>query len=203
MRVVPVLLRPHLLAALGALLVLLVAAPSAGAAQTCQDNGPLEQVFLPDFGDPAEYYLAPDGSFEQHAWDGGTLVDGNEPYFVGDDNDRRSMAVEGGPATSPAFCVAPEDPTMRFFARRTAGVPSASLGVTAVVQDGDRELRIPLVPVVQPVDDGWAVTFPTPILANVIGLPSGGPTPVQLVLTPSPGSAWQVDDVYVDPYSRH
>jgi hypothetical protein len=204
MRVVLSLLRPHLLAALGALLVLLAVAPAAGAQVTaCPDNGPLERVFLPDFGDPALYYLAPGGSFEQRAWPGGTLVAGNEPYHVGDAGDRRSLGISGGSATSPVFCVSPEDPTIRFFARRTGGSLLSSLGVTAVVLDGDRQLRLPLVPVLQPLGGGWGVTLPTPILANVLGLPSGGTTPVQLVLTPSPGSAWQVDDVYVDPYRRH
>ena len=200
----PSSIRPPLLAALGALLALLAVAPVAGAADgSCADNGPVGQVFLPDFGDPASYYLAPGGTFEDAAWPGGTLVEGNEPHFVHDAGDGRSMAVAGGAATSPAFCVAPEDPTVRFFARRTSGDPLATLRVTAVVQNGDSELRLPLVPVLQPLGGGWDVTLPTPILANVVALASGGPTPVRLVLTPSPGSGWEVDDVYVDPYRRH
>ena len=195
-------LRPHLLAALGALLVLLAAAPAASA-DACPDNGPLDRAFLPDFGDPALYYLAPDGTFEERAWPGGTLVDGNEPYRIHSAGDQRSMAIEDGAATSPVFCVSPEDPTIRFFARRTAGPLTGRLEVAAIVQHGDRERRLPLVPVVQPLAMGWEVTAPVPLLANVFALISGGPTPVQLVMTPSAGSAWEVDDVYVDPYRRH
>jgi hypothetical protein len=197
------LFRPHRLAALGALLIVLAAAPAASAySGSCPYNGPIEQVFLQDFGDPLNYYLTPGGAFEDGAWDGGTLVEENEPWFVRSSSDRRSMAVSGGPATSPKYCVSPEDPTLRFFARRTAGSPLSALGIAVVVLGPGKEHRIPLVPVVQTSDE-WSVTTPRLILANLIGLYTGEATRIQLQFTASPGSAWQVDDVYVDPYRRH
>jgi hypothetical protein len=197
------LLRPHCLAALGALLVLFAAAPAASAySGSCPYNGPIEQVFLADFGDPLHYYLTPGATFEEGAWDGGTLVEENEPWFVHSTSDHRSMAVSGGPATSPRYCVSPEDPTLRFFARRTAGSPLSVLGITVVVRTSVKQRRIPLIPVVQTSGD-WSVTAPRPILANLIGLYTGEATRIELEFTPSPGSAWLIDDVYVDPYRRH
>jgi hypothetical protein len=200
---VPSLFRPYLLAALGALLIVLAAAPAASAySGSCPYNGPIEQVFLADFGDPLHYYLTPGGTFEEGAWDGGTLVEENEPWFVNSSSDRRSMAVSGGPATSPRYCVSPEDPTLRFFARRTAGSQLSMLGITVVVRGSGKQQRIPLVPVVQTSGD-WSVTAPRLILANLIGLYTGEATRIELEFKASPGSAWLVDDVYVDPYRRH
>jgi hypothetical protein len=200
---VPSLFRPYLLAALGALLIVLAAAPAASAySGSCPYNGPIEQVFLADFGDPLHYYLTPGGTFEEGAWDGGTLVEENEPWFVHSTSDRRSMAVSGGPATSPRYCVSPEDPTLRFFARRTAGSQLSMLGITVVVRGSGKQQRIPLVPVVQTSGD-WSVTAPRLILANLIGLYTGEATRIELEFKASPGSAWLVDDVYVDPYRRH
>jgi hypothetical protein len=121
---------------------------------------------------------------------------------VNSSSDRRSMAVSGGPATSPKYCVSPEDPTLRFFARRTAGSPLSTLGIAVVVLGPGKERRIPLIPVIQTSED-WSVTAPRPILANLIGLYTGEATRIRLEFTAAPGSAWQVDDVYVDPYRRH
>jgi hypothetical protein len=49
----------------------------------------------------------------------------------------------------------------------------------------------------------WSVTDPRLIHANLIGLYTGKYTRIQLEFTAAPGSTWQIDDVYVDPYRRH
>jgi hypothetical protein len=215
MRVLLSSFRPHLLAALGALL--LITSPAAAQqpapakpkppASTCAAPGASSQVFLP-FGDPAFYYLAPNGSFEKSAWSGGTVAAGNEPFFIGGRGHKRSMSV-AGPVSSPSMCIAFDAPTIRFFAQRTSGDAPSTLDVTAIVPVSGRDVAVPLLPVASPSGD-WVLTAPTPILANltnaadVVGTLDGrAATRVRFVLTPSPGSTWRVDDFYVDPYRRH
>ena len=202
-------LRLMLGAALGALLLL--ASPAAAAkpkppatGATCPAPDSPSQVFLPQFGDPAFYYLAPDGSFERKAWSGGTLAAGNESYFVRSPKDARSMAVTST-VTSPEMCITLDAPTIRFFARRISG--SGSLGVTAVGTSAGLRVALPLLPASS--DGEWTVTAPTPIVFNaltpldVVGLLTGRPASrVRFELTPPPGSEWRVDDFYVDPYGR-
>jgi hypothetical protein len=209
MRALTSLFRPHLLAALGALLLMATPASAQSKpapAPSCPAPGPLSQVFA-RWADPAFYYLAVDGSFEKRAWSGGTLVAGNEPHFVGSAKDKRSMSLAGA-ATSPRMCITLDSPTVRLFARQTAGGPTSTLGVTALVPVGGQEMAVAMMPV--PATGDWLLTPPTPILANfgavadIAGLLDGRPaTRVRFVLTASAGSVWQVDDFYVDPYKRN
>jgi hypothetical protein len=199
--------RPIFFSALVALLLLVSpASAQEPAARSCAAPGPSTQVFWRSFADPAFYYVAPDGSFERRAWSGGTLVAGNEPYFVGG-RGTRSMGV-ARPVTSPAMCITIDAPTIRFFARQTSGKPGW-LGVAALVPVAGRERVVPLVPV-HGGRGQWTLTPPTLILANLANLPdilgvlSGrAATRVRFVLAPAPGTTWQVDDFYVDPYRRH
>jgi hypothetical protein len=209
-------IRPHLLAALGALLLMAppvmasspVAAKPKPPASTCAAPGPSSQVFLPQFADPAFYYLAPNASFEKSAWSGGTLAAGNEPFNVGGRGQKRSMSVTG-PVTSPSMCIAFDAPTIRFFAQRTSGSPLSTLGISAIVPVAGLDVAVPLAPV-SGLSSDWVLTPPTLILANltnvadVVGMLDGrAATRVRFVLVPSPGSTWRVDDFYVDPYRRN
>jgi hypothetical protein len=45
----------------------------------------------------------------------------------------------------------------------------------------------------------WTPTLPLPVIANLLPLLPGDLTPVRFRFTPV-GGAWQIDDVYVDPY---
>src|SRR5256885_379126 len=65
------------------LLVLAALALPAAAARAagCPTAAQLEQPFVP-FGDAAQYFLTPMGSFETKPWPGGTVVAGNEPFHV-------------------------------------------------------------------------------------------------------------------------
>jgi hypothetical protein len=47
----------------------------------------------------------------------------------------------------------------------------------------------------------WGPTLPMPVIANLLPLLPGDLTPVRFRFTPAGiGGAWQIDDVYVDPY---
>ena len=126
-------------------------------------------------------------------------VAGNEPYHVGGKRERRSLRLpHAATATSPAICIEPSDPTFRVFARSTGG-PEARIDVEALVD-------IPFVgPTSVPVGVITASRRfrPTPIV--LIGVQAvavlEGSTTIRLRFTATEG-AWQLDDVYVDPYKR-
>ncbi len=106
----------------------------------------------------------------------------------------------GGMAESPDVCVGLRHPTLRFFARNT-GSPLSALAVEVVVTTV-LGLRIGLpVGVVANLRDGWSPSLRMPVVANLLAL--GGRTRVALRFTAvGPWSSWEIDDVYVDPYSK-
>jgi hypothetical protein len=170
----------------------------------CADQQ-LERPFLP-WLDPAQYVLAPNGGFE---WAGGwrleggaRVVAGNESFSVRSPDDRRSLALpSGGSATSSWMCVSLEHPTLRFFARNGGPVLS-TLRVEVLFRDVFGSVRA--LPVsVGVAGRSWQPTLPTPYLVNVPAalLPRDGGAAVAFRFVPQgPGAAWQVDDIYVDPF---
>jgi hypothetical protein len=184
------MMRP-LLAAAGALAALAVAAPQAHAA--CPDQ-PLDRTFLP-WLDPAFYQEAPDSGFETGgAWTlagGATVVDGNQPYLSGS----KSLDLPvGSSATTAPVCVTVAHPTIRFFARNT-GSALAPLTVTVKFKTLlGLSVELPVGVVLGGAD--WQPTLPLLLVGNLLS------NEVRFTFTPAPGSAWQIDDVYIDPYSK-
>jgi hypothetical protein len=182
--------------------------PFAGAATAQADEAAsrcsgrvIEQPFT-QFGDLADYFLAPDGDLSAGGagWtlDGAAVVEENEPFWVhGGDTPASVWLDSGASATSPPICVTLDDPTMRFFAR-SAGGPSAQLAVDVLYTDADGEpqkLRIGMING-DGVED-WTPVAPLAILANTTEMD------VQFRFTAlGAGSEWLVDDVYVDPYKK-
>jgi hypothetical protein len=182
----------RLLIVAGALAALAWAAPAAQAA-ACPEQ-PLERTFLP-WLDPAWYHPAPDGGFEgSGAWTlagGAAVVDGNQPFLEG----TRSLALPGGAtATTAPICVTVAHPTIRLFARN-AGNPLAPLTVTVSFRT---LLGLPAtLPVGVVVSGGeWAPTLPLLVVGNLL---SGE---ARFTFASAPGGDWQIDDVFVDPYSK-
>ena len=195
-----------------ALVALAAPAGAAHAATTCPKAAQLEQPFL-SFGDAAQYFLTPMGSFETKAWPGGTIVAGNEPFNVrrGGGADAHSLSFSRPGVTTPVVCIGLFDPTIRLFAMRTAGTGNLKLSVAYTGTDGVKH-TVALLPISAPSNGSWVLSLPTPIIANltvlpladgtdpVNGLPSAG---VRFSFMPAVGSTWQIDDVYVDPYARN
>jgi hypothetical protein len=184
------MIRP-LLAAAGALAALALAAPQARAA--CPDQ-PLDRTFLP-WLDPAFYQEAPDGGIEAGgAWSlagGATVIAGNQPYLPGS----KSLDLPvGSSATTAPICVTVAHPTIRFFARNT-GSALAPLTVTVKFKT---VLGAPVELLVGVILGGadWQPTLPLPLVGNLLS------DEVRFTFTPAQGGAWQIDDVYVDPYSK-
>ncbi len=172
--------------------------PCSGAA--------LSQPFLP-WSDSANYSLVGNGGFESGAA-GWTLAGvaaaaaGNESFDVRSATDGRSLTLPAGSsATSPATCVGTLSPTLRFFARNT-GAAGSALRVDVLYTDAlGLRWAVPIATLAGSTD--WAPSPATLILANVTALPllSGGAAQVSFRFVPlGAAGAWQIDDVYVDPY---
>jgi len=161
------------------------------------------------FLDPSKYTPVPGGSFEGGArgWaltDAG-VVAGNESYSVAGGSSSLAIAA-GGEATSPGFCAAIEQPTLRFFARNLSG--HGSLNVSARYTNNSGEVHAIPVASLGLVsgllqNSSWSVSpvelldLQVPMLVESLG----SQLQVELVFQAS-GGTWQIDDVYYDPYSR-
>jgi hypothetical protein len=199
-------LRTHVkLAGVMAIAVLAMAA-FTGSAKACSYSG-AEQVFS-GWGDQRSYVLAPDGGFEAggSGWSlsrGAKVVEGNESYYLNDSNDSKSLSLPAGSgAASPPVCMAIDTPSFRLMARNT-GDPSSRLRVEAVYS----LLGLVRTKVVSDLtaSSSWA---PTKSVSTVLGLSTlvGTliPSSIQIRITPLDArGSWQVDDLYIDPFSRH
>jgi len=169
-------------------------------AGNCPSGG--TQVFAP-WQDTAYYYLGPNGGFESGStgWSlsGASVVGGNEPFLK---TGSHSLALpSGSSATSPVICLGPSQLYVRMFAKDTGGTDrglhmrvywygllNQLLGATDYATFGS--------------GSGWS---PTSKLSSSGGLqvpllPLLGSTSARIVVTPlGSGSAWQIDDLYVDP----
>ena len=192
-----------------AMLAVALAAPSGARAGVLPSTCPkadLEQPFLP-FLDPMQYVLAPDGGFEDAArgWKlrGADVERGNESFYVGRADDRRSLELAAGAsAVSPPMCVGIERPTLRFFSKRSGGgeLPSA-VAVEVLFNGVDGELRtVALAPVLSGAS--WQPTLPLPILANLLPNVSSDDQAVVAFRFTALTGATRIDDVYVDPYAK-
>ncbi|HEY1508990.1 MAG TPA: hypothetical protein VGF93_08335 [Solirubrobacteraceae bacterium] len=176
-------------------------ADTAGLGRTSCPNEQTEQPFAP-FGDPASYALVPGGSFESDgpAWNtsGSTqLVTDNEPWGAG------SQAISlspGSSVTSPATCIGLLSPTMRFFARSTGGSPSSSLQVSVTFKSVLGLIDTLPVGSVQ-ASDAWEPTPQYLLVINALSLLPGYRL-VAFQFTPAGDANWEIDDVYVDPWSK-
>jgi hypothetical protein len=198
-------------AVLGTLLATIAAVPTARAgllvptASGCEPASPA-RVFL-RWLDVANYVPVRDGGLEAGGagWDldGASVVAANEPWRVGAGGDARALALgPGTAATTPSICVGLEYPTIRFFARRT-GETGGLLAVQAIADTSlGRRLVLP-IGVVAGLTGSWTPTLPMAMVANNLALAPGERTRMSFRFVPvGSGSAWQVDDVYVDPYSK-
>jgi len=177
----------------------LLVAPGEGC-----NNYSSSQVFLP-WADVANYTLAPSADFEStvSSWDlsnASVVRNDNEPYNVGGANDHSSLAIDsGGVATSPAMCVGLQNPTIRVFTKRTSGSTLSSLRVEALFEDAYGNTQSLTIGTLGG-SGAWTLSPQMAIVANLLPLLDNG-TPVAFRFTANGGS-FQIDDAYVDPWSR-
>ncbi len=176
---------------------------TTGPAAYCDTTA--AQPFAP-WGDQAHYVLTPGGSFESGtpSWllrGGASIVDGNEPFYVRAAGDRRSLLLPAGSsALTPTMCFTLGDWHLRFFIRNR-GTVTGALKI---------EVLVPSLTGVLTVLDGGTVTAGerwslSPrvglLVSNVTCLL--GTRAIAFRFRPiGRGAAFQIDDVYLDPWKR-
>jgi hypothetical protein len=164
------------------------------------------KVFAP-WGDYANYALVPGGSFESGtpAWamsGGAKVVAGNEPFYVRSSTDSRSLYLpSGSTALSPTVCFGLGDWHARFFVRNV-GSARGSLKVDIVVRNLLGGLLSTLDGGTVSTSGVWAPSSRVRLtLTNLCSL-LGVRSIAFRFRTSGSGAAFQVDDVYLDPFKN-
>jgi hypothetical protein len=168
---------------------------------------PVTQAFQPWY-DPAQYTLAPGGTFEPSAapWalsGGAGVTAGNESFYVNSAGDSRSLSLPaGGSATSPTMCVGIQNPDLRVFVLNS-GSAESTLQVNVNYVDATGVARSTSIAQLTG-GSSWAPSVQVPLFVNNFTLVPGSQTPVSFTFTPlgSDGGTWKIDDAYVDPWGR-
>lgn len=173
-----------------------------GKGATCD---PVPSQAFSAWGDKSQYSMMGGGTFEkgEAAWTlsgGASIVSGNEPWRVEKDNGTQSLRIpSGGTALSPSACFTFGDWHFRFFVKNV-GSPNGTLRAEIVVRN--------LLGILSTLDGGvvkadgtWT---PSPrvgaLLSNVCALlPTTRAVSIRLRAVGT-GAAFQVDDVYLDPW---
>jgi hypothetical protein len=179
-----------------------VLATAGTAAAACP--APTVSTPFSQWGDSANYFLAPGGSFEgtadQIGWtlSNATLTAGNEPFNLVGSDDQQSVTINaGGSAISPYFCVDNTMKALRVFARQVAA--GNNLRVAALVQTANGIVPYYLGSLADGTMPSWGLS--APITADTSSLADGSTVMVALRFrVPAGAGSWQIDDVFVDPY---
>jgi hypothetical protein len=188
-----------------------VAGKGAGVTGNCDwMNATLPTPFAP-WGDDGQYFLISGGDFEGDLsdWtlnDGAATVSGNESYQLGSPSDSQSLLLPNGASvTTPTICVTAQSPDLRLAVLNT-GAKDAKLEVDLNFTDDKGNPRT------QKLKDlrggpSWKLTDSLKFLGPVNSiLKRNGQTTVSFTFVASAkkdsqDSSWQIDDLYVDPYS--
>ena len=171
------------------------------------DDAALSQPFA-QWGDHADYKLAPGGDFEStHGWKlagGARVVSGSEPFAATGELGSKSVSIPaGGSITSPATCVNFAYPSFRFFAKSSGGLLGLLPLLKAEVLYGEGLAQVlPLPAGLALPGSRWQPTgLPMLTLSAVGATVNGGEAPIAIRITSVLGT-WTVDDVFVDPWRR-
>jgi hypothetical protein len=197
-----------IISSLAALAMTVTPSAKAGLILTPPPSGceTASKVFAP-WGDDAYYTLVPGGSFESGtpSWamsGGAKVVAGNEPFYVRSRTDSRSLYLpSGSSALSPTVCFGFGDWHARFFVRNV-GSSTGSLKVDIVVRNLLGGLLSVLDGGTVSTSGTWApssrVRLTVTNLCSLLGVRS-----IAFRFRSSgSGAAFQVDDVYLDPFKN-
>jgi hypothetical protein len=203
----------RLIASVAGLLLLATTAPAANAAGTaanpldCRPQGSFVQPFTP-WNDAGDYTLSPGGNFEGglDGWtltNGAGLAAGNETFQIGGPDDAASLALpSGSSAVSAPICIDDTYPWFRLFARN-AGDQKSTLKVEVLYMDSKGKVQVRASGNYKATSPQWAPTGTMKIDLTFDPDSAGGAAPVAFRVTPQgKGGAWQIDDLYVDPFRR-
>jgi hypothetical protein len=166
-------------------------------------NPEISQAFKA-YGDQASYKLVGDFEGGTGGWvltGGAKVVSGDATGKIGDASDSKSLLLPAGAtATTPPVCVGLNEPTLRFFTRKSAGL----LSTMTVWVDVQTSIGVWVsLPLGVDLGGSWHPSMPMLVVANLLPLLPPDMTAVRFRFAPLLGGTWQVDDVYVDPRSRY
>jgi hypothetical protein len=216
----PLLHRSRRFIACFAVLTPLVAASAARADQQpapmmaaySTPHNPCGQRYIENpfsqWDDVADYFLVRQGDLSANAdeWDlgGGELVAENDPYTLHPDENASISLTEGDSASAPMVCVGVDTPTMRFFVKNT-GAEAGTLKVAVTYEDDTYAMHSLDLATLTSADAGaeWTPSPVVDLTAPLVELLDDHQTPVWFTFTAEgEGSAWLIDDIYVDPYGK-
>jgi hypothetical protein len=167
----------------------------------------IEQPFT-QWDDLADYFLVKQGDMAENAdqWDLGTgeLAAEDNPYTLHADVPASLSLGEGDTATAPMVCVGVDTPTMRFFVKNT-GAETGTLKVSMTYEDGSYDTHTVELATLTSADAGaeWTPSPVVDLTAPLVALLDDDEAPVWFSFSAEgEGSAWLLDDVYVDPYGK-
>jgi hypothetical protein len=163
--------------------------------------GAMTQPFA-GFGDYHDYYAIQNNGFESGAtgWTlsgGARVVDGNEPYGVNNGGASSLYLPSGSSALGPAACINVLSPYLRFFAQDSGSDRGLTAQVLFYGLTGNLLGVLNLATLAPGDHRAWQ---PSSRVSSALALPLAT-TSFRLKLVPNGwGSAWRVDDVFVDPW---
>jgi hypothetical protein len=195
------LLRSTVLTICGLMAMLPASAQAATTTASCAR--PALSTPLGPFGDPRSYFVAPGGDFESARWtlaSGAAVASGSGPLRVG--AARASLRLPpGASATSRAFCVDLDYPTLRFFSAQRAARSSSKLNVDVIYPALAKSN--PKAATVSGVSTSWTLSKDVKLRPEMVDR-AGGWRLVQIRFSADRAATgdWRVDDVLVDPRMR-
>lgn len=186
------------IAALGALtaIVAVIATTSAAAGATGSCPAKTFKQAFSKYGDKGQYFLVPNGGFESGTtgWTLGgsaSVVAGNETAYLNSASDTKSVKLTpNGWVRTVAFCVTPQDLTVRLMVKGASG----QLKFDAKVVSGGN-IRTWSTQV-SAGSSGWR---PSQVIQFAMSNQYVGASTLELTFT-AIGSTWQIDDIFVDPF---
>jgi hypothetical protein len=176
---------------------------STGAALACPVPS-TSQAFASQ-GDSNWYFPVPDGALTDPTLPGWTLSNasltpGGAPFPVNGTASPNSVTIQsGGTVTTAPFCVDSTMPTFRFAAQQTAAGSPLQVQIVGT-STNDLGLVLDLEALPDGSTSGWTLVNPASLTG---GLPVAAGVDYYGELrfrVPWWGGAWQIDDIYVDPY---
>lgn len=174
---------------------------STGVAMACPAPSGLTQPFA-SLGDTSSYFAVPGGSFDGPSARGWQLhnasVNPSTDPITGTHGSKALTIDGGGSAVSPPFCVDSTMPSFRFFARHASDGGPLKVQIRWVTEHLGFGASDAALLTTSSADWNLSPVLP---LSSVLNLVAGSSSVQLRFSVQGPAGSWQIDDVYVDPYS--
>jgi hypothetical protein len=185
-----------------------VTATPASAAGICALPA-ASQLFLP-WSDTNAYFLAPGGGFEAglSGWSaagGAAVVTGNESYDVGGvGSSSLGLPTTSSVVTTPTICVTSNAPVFRMFVKNNGnlGYIDGQLAVYLNFSGADGRHQQVKIAALKVNNTRWTLSPKISFIQYLSTPLQNGYANISFTIRPNDNHGnWQIDDLYVDPYS--